>query len=136
MHARGVDGCAIFRDDDDRVHFVTRLGESKARHGGRVLAFCLMTTHYHLVVQTRPARLSKGIHRLQTLHAMQFNRRHERFGHLFADRFSAKPIEHEEGLKAVCRYVMLNPVRAGMVATAWDWPWSAWEWGRFADLSD
>ena len=135
MYARGVNGCAIFHDDEDRRHFVERLHESGKRNDWRVWAFCLMTTHYHLVLQTTPALMSKGLQRLQTLHAMRFNRRHGRYGHLFSDRFAAKPIESEETLAAVCRYVLLNPVRAGIVTVAWDWPWSAWAWGRDVDLT-
>ena len=83
-----------------------------------------MTTHYHLVLETSCAALSHGIHGLNGRYACWFNRRHGRFGHLFADRFTARAIASEEYLYEACAYVVLNPVKAGLCGRTEEWPWS------------
>ena len=130
--ARGVADEAIFRDDADRLAFLARLREAVERFQWRSYAFCLMTTHYHLVVEAARVPLSAGVHRLNGLHAQQFNRRYGRRGHLFADRFSAWLIESEEHLHAACRYVLLNPVRAGICSDPAAYRWSAGRYGETA----
>ncbi|MGH3105146.1 MAG: transposase [Gaiellaceae bacterium] len=122
--ARGVAGARIVRDDDDRRLFLGLLAGTVARCRWRCHAFCLMTTHYHLVLETTRADLSRGVQRLNGVHAQQFNVRHGRTGHLFGARFASWLIESEEHLEATCRYVRLNPVRAGLCREADDWPWS------------
>jgi putative transposase len=122
---RGVAGAEVFRDDDDRRFFLRLLAAVVARDHWHCYAFCLMTTHYHLVVEATLARLSAGLQRLNGVHAQRFNRRHGRHGHLFGDRFHAWLIEDEDHLENTCEYVLQNPVRAGICKTAEDWPWSA-----------
>jgi REP element-mobilizing transposase RayT len=122
--ARGVNRCAVFADDVDRVLFLRLLGESVDRFAWRCHAFCLMGTHYHLVVEGIRAGLSAGVQRMNGLYAQRFNRRHDRTGHLFSGRFHAWLVEDEDHLRATCSYVVNNPVRAGIVDTARDWPWS------------
>jgi putative transposase len=121
---------ALFVDDDDRATFVRLLWRTVRRHGWRCHAFCLMGTHYHLVVETKVASLSAGLQGLNWLYAAGFNERHDRFGHVFADRFSARSIESEEYLFDACAYVLLNPVRAGVCRIAEEWPWSYSVYGR------
>jgi putative transposase len=123
--ARGVDGTAIFRDDADRRGFLGLLGEVVDRHDWLVHAFCLMTNHYHLVVEALRVQLSFGLHRLNGLHAQRFNRRYRRTGHLFGDRFWSGSIDSDEELEAACTYVLANPVRAGLCTRPADWSWSA-----------
>ena len=84
-----------------------------------------MDTHYHVVAGARRVELSDGMHRLNGLHAQRFNRRHSRTGHLFGDRFASWLIEDEEYLGNACRYVLENPVRAGLATDVGDWPWAA-----------
>jgi putative transposase len=122
--SRGVGGCAIFRDDDDRRWFLALTRKCAERYDWTVHALCLMTTHYHLVLDSTRADLSRGLHRLNGRYGQAFNQRHERFGHLFADRFDSRVIEDEAYLAAACRYVVANPVRAGLCASVEDWPWS------------
>jgi REP element-mobilizing transposase RayT len=122
--ARGVDGTAIYRDDDDRRWFLGLLLSVVERFRWRVHALCLMTTHYHVVVEAATSDLSSGMQRLNGVYAQRFNRRHARAGHLFGDRFGTRAIEREEHLAEVCRYVVANPVRAGLCSRASDWrPW-------------
>jgi REP element-mobilizing transposase RayT len=88
-----------------------------------------MGTHYHLVLEAERALLSRGMHRLNGLYAQSFNERHERRGHLFGDRFVSRVVEDERYLRAACRYVVGNPVRAGLCTQPEDWPWSASRYG-------
>jgi REP element-mobilizing transposase RayT len=83
-----------------------------------------MTTHYHLIVECSRASLSNGLHQLNGRHARAFNRRHGRYGHLFAERFSVRVIENEGYLFDACTYVILNPVKAQLCDYAEEWPWS------------
>jgi putative transposase len=94
-------------------------------HRWNCYAFCLMGTHYHLVVAAERPALSAGLQRLNGVYAQLFNGRHDRTGHLFGDRFHAWVIADERHLRATCAYVLENPVRAGLCATASEWPWSA-----------
>ncbi|MBD0347962.1 MAG: transposase [Thermoleophilia bacterium] len=128
--ARGVAEEAIFRDDADRVVFLALLGGTVGRFHWRSHSFCLMSTHYHLVIEAQRALLSAGLHRLNGIYAQHFNRRHGRRGHLFADRFAAWLIESEEHLYAACRYLLLNPVRAGLCHDPAAYLWSGSRYGK------
>ncbi len=114
--ARGIERRRIFMDDRDRARFLVRLSRILAATGTRCLAFALMSNHYHLLLETRATPLSRVMLRLGTCHAMDFNRRHRRAGHLFQNRFKSKVVEDEGGLVTVVRYIHLNPVRARIVA--------------------
>jgi REP-associated tyrosine transposase len=122
--ARGVARCAISRDDDDRRFFLATLGQVVRRADWSCHVFCLMPNHYHVIVETPLAQLSRGLHRLNGVYAQAFNERHGRCGHLFGDRFAAFSICDEEHLREACLYVLQNPVRAGLCKQAADWPWS------------
>jgi putative transposase len=126
---RGVAKTAVYRDDDDRRFFLGLLGSVASRNDWLVHAFCLMTNHYHLVVEALRDQLSLGMHRLNGVYAEQFNSRYSRTGHLWGDRFWSGLIEDEHELATTCRYVLRNPVRAGVCTTAADWPWSGSRYG-------
>ncbi len=117
-------GGPLFRDDDDRRVFMRFVWQTAHAHGWTCHAICLMGTHYHLVLESTRKALSAGLHRLNGLYAQYFNTRHDRFGHVFADRFSARSIESEAYLYDACAYVLLNPVKAGLCAQTDEWPWS------------
>ena len=123
--ARGVDGCTIYRDDRDRLAFLERLEDVVTRFRWRLLAYCLMTNHYHLVVRTPWPTLSRGVQRLNGMHAQRFNTRHRRTGHLFGARFHSPRLETDAHLLLACRYVVRNPVRAGLCAAPAGWRWSS-----------
>ena len=126
--ARAVARTDLFVDDVDRVTFVRLLGETVARERWSCEAFCLMGTHYHVLVDASRSALSRGFHGLNGRYAQGFNRRHRRSGHLFGARFSCWVVGTEDHLRTACRYVLLNPVRAGLCARPEDWPWSAARW--------
>jgi REP element-mobilizing transposase RayT len=133
VYARGVPGAgALYRDDEDRLSFIDIFWRVAGREGWTCYALCLMSTHYHVVVESTRERLSAGMERLNGEYARSFNRKHGRFGHVFAERFSTRVVEEEQYLFEVCAYVTLNPVRAGLCARADEWPWSWSAYGRCA----
>ena len=127
--ARGIATRPIFLDTEDRETFLDLVALCERLHGWSCDALCVMTTHYHLVLESRRVDLSDGIHRLNWRYARHFNRRHERYGHVFAERFSTRVIEGEQYLFEACAYVVLNPVRAGLCDQPDEWPWSYSRYG-------
>ncbi|MEW6758804.1 MAG: transposase [Acidobacteriota bacterium] len=126
--SRGDGRGAIFRDDADRERFLEILQRAVSLRRWICHAYCLMGNHYHLLVETPEANLSRGMRSLNGEYTQAFNRRHRRPGHVFQGRFKAVVVEKESHLLELCRYVVLNPVRArGMrVAAPEDWPWSSY----------
>ena len=124
--ARGNDRRALFDEDPDRIAFLEFLAEAVTRFRWSLTAWVLMTNHFHLVIQTPDANLSRGMHWLNSRYAGWFNRRHKRTGHLFEGRFKSLLIEKERHFNEVLRYVVLNPVRAKMVAGPERYPWSSY----------
>ena len=123
--ARGVHGQPLFTHDVDRLEFLSLLKKASRRTAWTCHAWCLMDTHYHLVLETSVPALSSAMHSLHTAYAQRFNRRHGRRGHLFESRFSAWVIRDEEHFEATCRYVIDNPARAGIEGSE-PWPWAAY----------
>lgn len=124
--SRGNNKADIFFDDDDRLIFLEFLAATVIRFGWRLYAWVLMTNHFHLEVETPEGNLSRGMHWLNTKYVQWFNAKHGRCGHLYQRRFEAKLIEKESHLLEVARYVVLNPVRAGMVEHPADYRWSSY----------
>ena len=124
--SRGNDRRDIFLDDADRRHFLELLGEVVRRFGWIVTAYTLMTTHFHLVIETPTPTLSRGMQWLNGSYAAWFNRRHKRWGHLLGDRFHAFLVEKESYYLELLRYVVLNPVRAKMVERPEQYTWSSY----------
>lgn len=123
---RGNGGAAIYLDESDREAFLDLLRREVEQQGWRCFAFCLMNNHYHLLLQTPEANLSRGMRRLNGVYTQRFNRHHQRAGHLLQGRFKSIVVDKDSYLKELCRYVVLNPVRAGMVKSAKDWRWSSY----------
>lgn len=123
--SRGDGQEAIVVDDDDRETWLTLLGDVCTRFRWRCHAFCLMTNHYHLLIETPEPNLSRGMRQLNGVYTQRFNRTHGRCGHVFQGRYKAILVERENHFLEVARYVVLNPVRAKMVKEATDWPWSS-----------
>jgi len=124
--ARGDRREPIVEDDGDRQAWVELLGDTCLRCNWRVHAWCLMTNHYHLLLEVPEGNLSIGMRQLNGVWSQQFNRRHGRVGHVFQGRFKAIAVERETYLLELARYVVLNPVRAEMVADAADYRWSSY----------
>jgi REP element-mobilizing transposase RayT len=119
----------IYLDRDDHRLFLVLLRIAVERWSWLFHVLCLMPNHFHLVVETTGPRLSAGMHYVNGVYAETFNAKYERSGHLFGDRFNTRVVETEKQLLATCRYVLENPVRAGLCATPAEWPWSASRYG-------
>jgi REP element-mobilizing transposase RayT len=124
--SRGNERREVFRDDADRERWVGLLGKAVVLFAWRLHAYVLMSNHYHLLVETPVPSLSKGMRHLNGVYTQAFNRRHERVGHLFQGRFKSILVEKESHLLELLRYVVLNPVRAGLVRGPDEWPWSSY----------
>jgi REP element-mobilizing transposase RayT len=126
--SRGNNGEDLVRDDTDRHTWVAMLARTVEMFRWRLLAYCLMTNHYHLSVELvlGADELSRGMQRLNTSYAQYANARYGRTGHLFRNRFLSLPLESDAHLLETSRYVVLNPVRAGICAAPEDWRWSSY----------
>jgi putative transposase len=129
LGTRGVDRCTVYVDDADRRRFLALLASVVEDYEWHMHTMCLMTNHYHLVVETERLFLSLGMQRLNGRYAEDFNAKFKRTGHLWGDRFWVRLVEDDDYLLKVCEYVVNNPVRAGFCARAADWPWSASRYG-------
>jgi len=116
----------IFRAVGDRRVFVDVLAGVRGRFNWIIHAYCLMTNHYHLLVETPDGNLGKGMRELNGVYTQRFNRVYQRVGHVFQGRYKAILVQKEAYLLEVARYVVLNPVRARMVRSASDYPWSSY----------
>jgi REP element-mobilizing transposase RayT len=116
----------IYVDDADRERFMAVLAEACEQYRWRCHAYCLMSNHYHLLVETLEATLSAGMRAVNGVYTQSYNCRHSRVGHLFQGRFKAILVERESYLLELARYIVLNPVRARMVRCASEWPWSSY----------
>ena len=122
--SRGNRKSAIVDDDDDRRTFMKTFGEAARDYRVRVYACCLMGTHYHTLLDTPRGNLSEFVRTLNAEYSKAFNRRHERVGHTFQQRFHSLVVQREKYLRRVARYIVLNPVKARLCRDATDWPWS------------
>jgi putative transposase len=123
---RGNNKRPIFLDDDDRLSFMRLLELLSRKYGWRVHAYCLMDNHYHLVMQISDRGVSNGMCQLNGRYALGFNVRHARSNHVFGRRFWSNEIGRDSYLLEACRYVILNPVRAGLSHNPVDWLWSSY----------
>ncbi len=126
VFARGNAREAIFHDDRDRRAFLGILKDVVAHYRLRCHAYCLMGTHYHSILETAEANVSAAMRQLNGVYAQYLNRRHARTGHVFEGRFKSSLIDRTTYLLEAARYVVLNPVRAGLVARPEDWLWSSY----------
>ena len=125
--SRGNAKMPIFDNDEDRECFIRILEDVVKRFNWVVHAYCMMDNHYHLLVETIDGILSKGMRHLNGVYTQCFNRRHDRVGHIFQGRFKSILVNRESHLLELCRYVVLNPVRAGMLKQMDQYRWSSYK---------
>jgi putative transposase len=131
---RGNGGAAVFHKEHDYSAFINLLAEAKGKFPVQVLSFCLMLNHFHLVVQpATEAVLSPFMQWWMTSHVRRYHQHYRSHGHVWQGRFKSFPIQQDGHLLTAIRYVLRNPVRAGLVEHAVDWPWSSL---RFPGLCD
>lgn len=116
----------IYRNSEDRQLWLGILGRVCDRFNWVIHGYCQMTNHYHLLVETVDGNLSRGMRQLNGVYTQAFNRRYNESGHLFQGRYKAILVQKEAYLLELTRYVVLNPVRAGMVKNPEDWHWSSY----------
>lgn len=124
--SRGDRREAIFLDDSDRHKWLTLLGEVCQRFNWACHAYCLMDNHFHIVVETADGNLSAGMRQLNGIYTQWHNHAHDRVGHVFQGRFKGILVQRDAYLLELARYVVLNPVRAGLCALPGQWPWSSY----------
>jgi REP element-mobilizing transposase RayT len=116
----------MFRDDTDRTDFSNLVARTIRKHGWVCRSFCLMPTHYHLILDVDEGTLQPGMHAINGQYAQRFNRCHRRSGHLCGSRYGAVPILTVAHMLRAFRYVARNPVEAGLCRSPVDWRWSSY----------
>lgn len=122
---KGIDEGTIFYDDEDRNVFLNKLKVTKKKFKYKILAYCLMNNHVHLVISIENENLSKGIQSLIIRYARYFNRKYDRKGPFVQNRFNSKKVESQRYFLEVCRYVHRNPEKAGIEKTE-KYRWSSY----------
>ena len=116
----------IYLSDGDRRVWLEVFGQVCKRFNWVCHAWCQMSNHYHLLMETPEANLAQGMRQLNGLYTQRFNRAHGRVGHVFQGRYKAILVERDSYLLELARYVVLNPLRAGMLKRLETWPWSSY----------
>jgi len=116
----------IYLSDSDREAWLEVFGQVCERFNWVCHAWCQMTNHYHILIETPEANLAQGMRQLNGVYTQRFNRAHERVGHVFQGRYKAILVEPDSYLLELARYVVLNPLRANMVKRLEAWPWSSY----------
>jgi REP element-mobilizing transposase RayT len=124
--ARGNRRGPIYATDSDRYRWLNTLALVCERFHFVVYAYCQMTDHYHLMIETPEGKLARGLRQLNSIYAQYWNRHHATVGHLFQGRYKAILVEKDSHLLELTRYIVLNPVRAGMTKSASQWFWSSY----------
>jgi putative transposase len=123
---RGNNKADVFLSDADRRLFLALLADARGRCGWFVHMFCLMSNHYHLLIETPQPNIAEGMQWLNSRYAHCINQKYERVGHLFQRRYADGLIQDGEHLRTVSRYIPLNPVKAGLCKRPEDWRWSSY----------
>jgi len=122
---RGINRQTIFFEYDDYQRYIETIGRFVADGDAIVLGYCLMSNHVHLLIQENNTAISKIMKRIGTSYAYWYNRKYERSGHVFQDRFKSENVEDDSYLLTVIRYIHQNPVKAGIVKQAENYKWSS-----------
>ena len=123
---RGNERRVIFLDNNDKETFLDLLSFVVDRFDWRCHSYVLMPNHYHIIIETPKGNLSRGMMQLNSIYTQRFNRTHKRVGHLFQGRFKSILVEKEPYLLELSRYIVLNPVRARLVAHPEEWEWCSY----------
>jgi REP element-mobilizing transposase RayT len=124
---RGNEKANIFKDENDKRVYLRLLKETIILHQWICYGYCLMNNHYHLLIETPKANISAGMKKINAEYTQYFNYKHKRIGHLFQGRYKATLVKKESHLLELCRYIVLNPVRAGLCQKPEDYVWSSYK---------
>src|SRR6056297_2642437 len=131
---RGINKQTIFEDEEDNEKFLQTLDQYKQKSGYKLLAYCLMGNHAHLLMKTEDESLGQCFKRIGASYVYWYNMKYYRVGHLFQDRFKSEAVETDHYIKAVIRYIHRNPIKAGLVKALEDYAWSSYR--EYLGLSD
>ncbi len=123
---RGINKQTIFEDEEDNEMFLLTLDQYKRRSGYKLLAYCLMGNHVHLLMKTEYESLGQCFKRIGASYVYWYNMKYYRVGHLFQDRYKSEAVETDDYLRAVIRYIHWNPLKAGIVKRLEDYTWSSY----------
>lgn len=123
---RGINKQTIFEDEEDNELFLQTLNQYKKKSGYKILAYCLMGNHVHVLMKTEDDPLGQCFRRIGASYVYWYNLKYYRVGHLFQDRFKSEVVETDDYLKAVIRYIHRNPIKAGIVNRLEDYTWSSY----------
>lgn len=129
IFSRGVGRMLIFEDREDNYYFLDLLERMASLEDCTILAYCLMSNHFHLIVKMEMNGLSEAMRRLEISYAQYFNEKYERVGTLFQGRFGSEPVDSDEQLLAAIRYVHLNPEKAGIAS------FDVYEWSSYREYA-
>ena len=124
--ARGTYRQNIFKDDEDFKVFLLLMQDAKTKYGFKLHAYCLMTNHYHLLLETEQTEIWKIMKRINQIYAAYYNEKYRLTGHLFQGRYKSCLVENDSYFLQTSRYIHLNPVKAKMVPRAEAYPWSSY----------
>jgi REP-associated tyrosine transposase len=126
VYAQNVSCRPLLPDAEARRLFLRLLGGTVESYAWRVQSYCLMTTHYHLLVRIEESNLARGMQWLNGVYGARLNSLERDRGHVFGARYGSTPVTTDSYFLEVVRYIALNPVRAGMCSDPADWPWSSY----------
>lgn len=122
---RGINRQTIFEDDEDSQHFIQTIRRYKEQSGYKIYAYCLMGNHVHLLLKIGIEPLEQVMRRIGGSYVYWYNSKYQRVGNLFQDRFKSEAVETDSYFLIVQRYIHQNPVKAGIVTSAGEYPWSS-----------
>jgi REP-associated tyrosine transposase len=135
---RGNNRTDVFAEEGDYLAFLYALGQTQNRYPFKLFGYCLMTNHFHLLLQPGPGQsVSRILQSLTVTHTWRYHKAHQSSGHVWQGRFKSPVIQDDERLLIVLRYIEANPLRASMVTDAGDYPWSSFQYhglGRPSEL--
>lgn len=123
---RGNERKNIFHDSEDKVRFLSTLERMRGNREYDIYAYCLMSNHAHLLVKTVNETIERSMKRIGVSYTYYFNKKYNRVGHLFQDRFKSEPIESDAYLLQCIKYIHNNPVKANMAKSAEEYKWSSY----------
>lgn len=123
---RGINKQSIFEDSEDKEKFLRTLKHNKTVSNFELYGYSVMDNHFHALIKENMESISLSIQRISSSYVNWYNKRHERCGHLFQERFRSQPVERDLSLLTVLRYIHQNPVKAGIVRNVSDYPWSSY----------
>lgn len=133
---RGINRSNIFKSDQDKEYFLNSMYRARKKGNFKVIGYCLMDTHVHLLLQ-ESEEIGVSMKRITVSYVQWFNRKYNRVGHLFQNRYKSEPIEDERYLMAVLRYIHQNPIKAGTVEDISKYHWSSYnEYLKMYDSRD